>query len=196
MTTDVKVREATEADVDAAVDTLTRALLDYPMTRACLDPDGYAERLTQYHRLFVEGVGLPHGRIWVTDDVSAVALWFPPDMPSDAFAPHAVAFNELAGSKAALTAEYGQAIGMFHPRTPVWLLALAAVDPDRQRQGLGHAVIAPGLATADAAHTPTFVETQDPANVGFYESLGFTTIAELELPHNGPMHYALYRTPR
>jgi predicted N-acetyltransferase YhbS len=78
---------------------------------------------------------------------------------------------------------------------PVWLLALAAVDPDRQRQGLGHAVIEPGLAIADAAHSPTFVETQDPANVGFYESLGFTVIAELELPHNGPMHYALYRPP-
>jgi predicted N-acetyltransferase YhbS len=116
-------------------------------------------------------------------------------MPAEVFAPHAAAFQELAGSRAALTAEYGQAISLFHPRMPVWLLALAAVDPDRQRQGLGHAVIEPGLAIADAAHSPTFVETQDPANVGFYESLGFTVIAELELPHNGPMHYALYRPP-
>jgi ribosomal protein S18 acetylase RimI-like enzyme len=191
----MKVREATESDVDAAVATLTRALVDYPMTRACLDPEGYLERLTEYHRLFVEGIGLPHGRIWVTDDVSAVAVWFPPDMPPEVFAPHAAAFQELAGSRAALTAEYGQAIALFHPRMPVWLLALAAVDPDHQRQGLGHAVIEPGLANADATHTPTFVETQDPANVGFYESLGFTVIAELELPHNGPMHYALYRPP-
>jgi ribosomal protein S18 acetylase RimI-like enzyme len=191
----MKVREATESDVDAAVGTLTRALVDYPMTRACLDPDGYLERLTEYHRLFVEGVGLPHGRIWVTDDVSAVAVWFPPDMPAEVFAPHAAAFQELAGSRAALTAEYGQAIALFHPRMPVWLLALAAVDPDHQRQGFGHAVIEPGLAIADAAHSPTFVETQDPSNIGFYESLGFTVIAELELPHNGPMHYALYRPP-
>ncbi|MEV4262931.1 GNAT family N-acetyltransferase [Kribbella sp. NPDC049584] len=192
----MKVREATESDVDAAVGTLTRALFDYPMSRACLDPDGYEERLTQYHRLFVEGIGLPHGRIWVTDDVSAVAVWFPPDMPADAFAPHAAAFQELTGSRAALTAEYGQAIGLFHPRDPVWLLALAAVDPDRQRQGLGHAVIEPGLAVADAAHSPAFVETQDPANVGFYESFGFTTIAELELPHHGPTHYSMYRAAR
>lgn len=189
----MKVREATTADVDAAVGVLTRALFDYPMTRACLDPDAYADRLTEYHRLFVSAIGLPHGRIWVTDDVTAVAVWFPPDMPPDVFAPHAAAFNELAGSRAALTAEYGQAIGLFHPRTPVWLLALAAVHPDHQRQGLGHAVITPGLAAADAAHSPAFVETQDPANVPFYESLGFTTLAELELPHNGPMHYALYR---
>ena len=189
----MKVREAIAADVDAAVDTLTRALLDYPMTRACFDPDGYVERLTQYHRLFVAGIGLTHGRVWVTDDVNAVAIWLPPNLAADAFAPYAAEFHELAGSRAALTAEYGQAIALFHPRTPTWLLALAAVHPDHQRRGLGHAVIAPGLAMADAANSPTFVETQDPANVGFYESFGFTVIAEMELPHNGPMHYALYR---
>lgn len=189
----MKVREATDADVDGAVDTLTQALLDYPMTRACFDPDGYVERVTEYHRLFVARIGLPHGRVWVTDDVSAVAIWLPPDLPAEAFAPHAAAFQKLAGSRAALTAEYGQAIALFHPRTPAWLLALAAVHPDRQGKGLGHAVIEPGLAVADAAHSPTFVETQDPSNVGFYESLGFTVIAELELPHSGPMHYAMYR---
>lgn len=192
----MKVREATNADVDAAVDTLTQALLDYPMTRACLDPDGYVDRLTQYHRLFVTAIGMPHGRVWVTDDVRAVAIWLPPDLPADAFEPHSKAFREIAGSRAEVTAEYGQAIALFHPRRPSWLLALAAVHPDHQRQGLGHAVIRPGLAVADAAHSPTFVETQDPANVGFYESLGFTVIAELELPHNGPMHYALYRPPQ
>lgn len=151
----MKVREATISDVDDATATLTRALADYPMCRACFDPDGYLDRLAEYHRLFVSAIGLPHGRVWVTDDVSAVAVWLPPDLP-----------------------------------------ALAAVEPDRQRQGLGRAVIEPGLATADAARSPAFVETQDPANVTFYESLGFTVIAELELPHNGPMHYALYRAAR
>jgi GNAT superfamily N-acetyltransferase len=191
----MKVREATVRDVDAAVDTLTQALADYPMSRACFDPDGYVDRLTRFHHLFLTGIGLRHGRVWVTDDVTAVAIWLPPDLPADAFAPYAAAFDEIAGSRATITAEYGQAIGLFHPRVPFWLLALAAVRPDRQGQGRGHAVIEPGLATADAAGTPTFVETQDPANVGFYESFGFTVIAELELPHNGPMHYALYRPP-
>ncbi|MEU8224352.1 GNAT family N-acetyltransferase [Kribbella sp. NPDC048915] len=189
----MKVREATDADVEAAAATLTNALADYPMSRACFDPDGYLERLTEYHRLFVGGVGLPHGRVWVTDDVSAVAVWLPPDLPADAFAPYRERFVGLAGSKASVTTEYGQAISLFHPREPVWLLALVGVEPDRQRQGLGRAVISPGLAVADAAQSPAFVETQEPENVGFYESLGFTVIAELELPHNGPIHYALYR---
>ena len=58
-------------------------------------------------------------------------------------------------------------------------------------KALFHPELRPG--DGRAANSPTFVATQDPANVGFYESFGFTVIAELELPHNGPLHYALYR---
>jgi GNAT superfamily N-acetyltransferase len=189
------VRRATEADVHAAVRTLTRAFEDYPMTRLGLDPDGYLDRLTQYHRIFLTGIGLPHGRVWVTDDVSAVAVWTTPATPPDVFAPHAAELTKLAGSRAALAAECGQAMGIFRPRDPVWLLALVGVDPDRRHQGLGRAVIAPGLAAADAEHSPAFLETQEPANLTFYESLGFVVTAELELPHHGPIHYAMYRPP-
>ncbi|MFI7062260.1 GNAT family N-acetyltransferase [Kribbella sp. NPDC050124] len=192
----MQVRRATEKDVDAAVRTLARAFEDYPMTRMGLDPDHYLDRLTQYQRLFLTRIGLPHGRVWVTSDVSAVAVWTTPATPPHAFAPHADAFKELAGSRAELAAEYEQAMGIFRPREPVWFLALVGVDPDRRSQGLGRAVITPGLATADADHSAAFLETQEPANLGFYESLGFTVIAELELPHRGPIHYAMYRAPR
>ncbi|MGW1342428.1 GNAT family N-acetyltransferase [Kribbella sp. NPDC002412] len=192
----MEVRRASETDVDAAVRTLARAFEDYPMTRMGLDPDHYLDRLTQYQRLFLTQIGLPHGRVWVTSDVSAVAVWTTPATPPNAFAPHADAFKELAGSRAELAAEYEQAMGIFRPREPVWFLALVGVDPDRRSQGLGRAVIAPGLATADADHSAAFLETQEPGNLGFYESLGFTVIAELELPHRGPIHYAMYRPPR
>jgi GNAT superfamily N-acetyltransferase len=189
----MKVRQASDADVDAAVRTLTRAFEDYPMTRMGLDPDNYLDRLTEYHRLFLTGIGLQHGRVWVTDDASAVAVWTTPATPPNAFAAHADAFAQLAGTRAALAAECEQAMGIFRPREPVWFLAVVGVDPDRQFQGLGRAVITPGLAAADAEHSPAFLETQDPANLAFYESLGFTVVAELELPHRGPIHYAMYR---
>jgi GNAT superfamily N-acetyltransferase len=191
----MQVRQASDADVDAAVRTLARAFEDYPMTRMGLDPDNYLDRLAQYQRLFVTGIGLPHGRVWITDDASAVAVWTTPATPPDAFAPHADEFAKLAGSRAAFAKECEQAMGIFRPRDPVWFLALVGVDPDRRHQGLGRAVIAPGLAAADVEHSPAFLETQEPANITFYESLGFTVIAELELPHHGPIHYSMYRPP-
>ncbi|MFI6829724.1 GNAT family N-acetyltransferase [Kribbella sp. NPDC050241] len=190
-----QVRQATVADVEPAVRTLARAFEDYPMTRMGLDPDDYVTRLAQYQRLFLTEIGLAHGRVWVTDDVSAVAIWTTPSTPADVFAPHADAFEALAGSRAALVAEYEQAMGIFRPREPVWFLGLLGVEPDLQHQGLGRAVVAPGLSAADQDRSPAFLETQLPANLPFYESLGFVTVAELQLPHDGPMHYALYRPP-
>ena len=56
-------------------------------------------------------------------------------------------------------------------------------------------MIAPGLAAADEDNSPAFLETQDPANVPFYESLGFEVIAEVDLPRNGPKHWPMHRTP-
>jgi GNAT superfamily N-acetyltransferase len=190
---DRQVRQATVSDIEAAARTLARAFEDYPMTRMGLDPDDYHTRLTQYQRLFLTEIGLAHGRVWVTDDVSAVAVWTTPSTPRDVFAPHAAAFQELAGSRAALAAEYEEAMGIFRPREPIWFLGLVGVDPDLQHQGLGRAVIAPGLSAADQDHSPAFLETQVPGNLPFYESLGFVTVAELQLPHDGPIHYALYR---
>jgi len=190
-----QVRQATASDIESAVRTLARAFEDYPTTRMGLDPDDYLTRLAQYQRLFLTEIGLAHGRVWVTDDVGAVAVWTTPLTPADAFAPHAEEFQRIAGSRAALASEYEQAMGLFRPREPIWFLALLGVDPDLQHHGLGRAVIAPGLSAADQDNSPAFLETQEPANLPFYESLGFVTVAELQLPHDGPIHYALYRPP-
>lgn len=189
----IPVRLAGDADVEPAVRTLVKAFEDYPMTRAGISPDGYLDRLAQYQRLFLSKIGLAQGKVWVTEDCSAVAVWTTPRTPSDVFAPLAGDFLEIAGERAAVAAQYEQAMGMFRPVSPVWFLAIAGVDPGRQGQGLGSAVIAPGLAAADEERSPAFLETQDPANVSFYESLGFEVLAELDLPHNGPKHWAMHR---
>jgi GNAT superfamily N-acetyltransferase len=191
-----RVRLAGAGDVDGAVRTLVRAFEDYPTTRQGLDPDGYLERLAEYQRLFLTAIGLAHGQVWVTDDVRAVAVWTTPATPPAVFAPLAPEFQRIAGTRSAVAAEYEQAMGIFRPREPIWFLGVLGVDPGHQGRGLGRAVLAPGLEAADAADSPAFLETQDPANVGFYESLGFRVLVELDLPHGGPRHWAMRRPPR
>ncbi|HEY0695658.1 MAG TPA: hypothetical protein VGD71_42305 [Kribbella sp.] len=56
-------------------------------------------------------------------------------------------------------------------------------------------MITPGLRASDADGVRAFLETQDPANVPFYESLRFDVLAELDLPDDGPKHLAM-RRPR
>src|SRR5699024_7591743 len=73
------IREATAEDVENAADTLTSAFVDYPFTRHTIDADGHEVRLREFQRLFLAEVGLPHGRVWVSDDLDAVAVWSTPD---------------------------------------------------------------------------------------------------------------------
>ncbi|WP_306363678.1 GNAT family N-acetyltransferase [Nocardia sp. CC227C] len=90
----------------------------------------------------------------------------------------------------------GPVIEAHRPAEPVWGLAVVGVHPDHRGRGLGRAVIAPGLAAADTEHVPAFLETQDPTNVPFYESLGFETIGHVRLPEDGSPHWAMLRPPR
>lgn len=193
---DHQIRPATTDDVEPAVQTLVKAFENYPMTRQLISADDHLDRLARYNRLFLTHIGLPHGRVWVTPNSTAVAVWITPQTPDDAFSSIAAELREISGDRADLASQYGQALGILRPREPVWTLIVVGVDPAHQRQGLGRAVLAPGLAAADADQLPAFLETQDPANVAFYETLGFEVIAELDLPENGPRHWSMYRRAR
>jgi GNAT superfamily N-acetyltransferase len=185
-----EIRIAGQDDIEPAVQTLVKAFEHYPLTLQAISADGYLDRLARYHRLFLTSIGLAHGRVWVAADHSAVAIWTTPATPPDLFAPLAAEFTEISGDRAQVAATYERAMGILRPRGPVWFVG---VDPARQGQGLGRAVITPGLQAADADDVPAFLETQDSANVPFYESLGFDVIGELDLPDNGPKHWAMRR---
>ena len=69
------VRPATPQDVPRAVETLARAFLDYPATRHTLAAENHAARVREAQELLLTRVGLEYGRVWVTEDGSAVAVW-------------------------------------------------------------------------------------------------------------------------
>ena len=58
--------------------TLTIALADSRWTRWALPDDGRMQRLTRLHELDAGHRGVSTGSAWVTDDVTAVAVWEPP----------------------------------------------------------------------------------------------------------------------
>ena len=52
-------------------------------------------------------------------------------------------------------------------------LHFAGCVPEQQGKGLGGAAIRVGLAHADAAHQPCYLETATEANLALYQHLGF-----------------------
>ena len=65
-----------------------------------------------------------------------------------------------------------------HPRTPHWYVAALGVDPALQRRGLGRALIRALCARADADGAFSYLETDRPENVAFYEGAGFSVVRE------------------
>jgi GNAT superfamily N-acetyltransferase len=73
-------------------------------------------------------------------------------------------------------------------------LAILGVDPERQRRGLGSALLAPGLERCDRERLPAYLETGREANLAFYERHGFTVADQVALPR-GPRVWTLTRKP-
>ena len=80
------------------------------------------------------------------------------------------------------------------PPDASWYLGVLATDPDRQRQGLASAAIAPVLERADRDGLGAFLETGAPENLAFYARAGFEVTDEVVLP-DGPTLWGLQRSP-
>lgn len=77
-----------------------------------------------------------------------------------------------------------------------WYLMILGVDPPRQGQGVGGALIQPVLARADVAGLPCYLETNKARNVPFYRRHGFEVVVDADLPGGGPHLWTMLRPPR
>jgi GNAT superfamily N-acetyltransferase len=91
--------------------------------------------------------------------------------------------------------EYERAVDAARTGPPHWYLGVLATRPDRQRQGLASAVLAPVLERADADGIDCCLETSTTTNRAFYGRRGFTQATAVHIA-SGPPTWWLRRTPR
>jgi GNAT superfamily N-acetyltransferase len=73
-----------------------------------------------------------------------------------------------------------------HPKDEHVYLWFLAVDPARQRAGVGRALLARVIEEAEA---PVYLDTSNPDNVPYYAANGFEEIGRRVLPRNTPMWF-------
>jgi GNAT superfamily N-acetyltransferase len=87
----------------------------------------------------------------------------------------------------------------FHKRdVPVrhWYLSILGVDPARQGQGLGGALLQPILSRADEEGVPCYLETGQPKAISFYRKHGFEVVVQDVEPKSGLRFWTFRREPR
>lgn len=168
----------------AAAETLAKAFWNDPLLEVVL-PDE-AKRAT--HAAWFMGmpleIGLRWGEVWAAEDTSAVAVWLTPG--AEVTFPRMLQIGLLrvplklgVDGMRRFMAMLG-ASEPFHKQVegPHWYLLALGTRPDRQGQGLGGALVDAGLAKADAAGVPTYLETATDSNIAFYRKRGFEPLGQ------------------
>ena len=194
----IRVRRADAADLDATSAVLADAFADYAWTRWTVAGDGHRDRIEALQRLVIERIALPYGEVWVAEDergVAGAAIWMVPtsSVPADVQEATAARQSELEGDRHVASARADAACVPLRPARPHYYLGAVGTRCDRQRNGIGTAVLQPLLDRARAEDAIAFLETSDRANVAFYERLGFTVTGEIDVPDGGPHVWAMAR---
>ncbi|MBT2511117.1 GNAT family N-acetyltransferase [Streptomyces sp. ISL-98] len=190
-------KTATVGDAPLISRTLARAFDDDPMMRWFFPDDASREAgLCRYFTTIFTRQYVHHGVCERTE--AAAAFWVPPEAQTKAV-PDAETIQELQnilGDRAPLFRDTVETAAKHTPQQPHWYLAVIGADPAARGQGHGAALLRSGLATADAAGLPAYLESSKPSNLPFYEHFGFTVREELRLPGDGPALWAMWREPR
>jgi ribosomal protein S18 acetylase RimI-like enzyme len=184
----------------AASAVLARAFFDDPAWVWLIpDPDRRGRLLPP---LFRAGFEVTAADVWGTaGEVRGAARWLPPGRPAVRVAAtlRALVTTPLRlGRSTGSFLAYGRSVELM--RTEVargahWYLAGIGVDPEAQRQGIGGALLRPGLDGASRQHLPVVLLTNNEANLSFYGEHGFEVVREGETPKDGPRAWAMVKRP-
>ena len=171
-----------------ASDVLARAFFEDPAWVWLLPDAGRRARLLPW--LFRIGFDVTAADVYVTlGPLLGAARWLPPAL---------VTTPLRLGSATAPFLAYGRAVEQMRAdvaRGPHWYLAGIGVEPSAQRQGVGAALLRPGVDAAAAARIPAILLTNNEANLPFYESSGFAVVRQGRTPENGPKAWAMVKSP-
>jgi len=191
-----QVREAGEM--------LGRAFFDNPMAVYLL-PDE-AERIRPLTWMFDRTTRYCHlyGEVYTTADrPDGAAVWLTPESPpmsrETITAAGMMDMPQQMGTEAfqrlMVMKRYFDELRQRDVPEPHWYLWTLGVDPPRQGQGVGSALLGPVLSRADADGLPCYLEADKAKNVPFYEMHGFEVVEEGDLP-DGFHYWTMKRAPQ
>jgi ribosomal protein S18 acetylase RimI-like enzyme len=195
----------TDSQIPAAATTLAHAFHDDPlMVYAIPDPSERTRLLPDLYARMIR-FGVLTGEVYVTAGaVEGVALWLPPNVKWARENIEASGMHEtptLIGNDA--YQRYREVVGReWQARErdmtdPCWYLFLLGVEPRRQLQGLGSALMRPILERADREKVACYLETENERNVAFYRRQGFDVIVNgEEAGASGVRFWTFSRSPK
>ncbi|WP_406136694.1 GNAT family N-acetyltransferase [Streptomyces sp. NBC_01089] len=194
----VAIRQAGEADREVLVRLLDESFMQDPVSTWVFPDEAHRRNVHgKFLGVFID-VALAEGRVDLTEDHTAMALWLdiPAGVPEGEDDTPAL-MRETADPENERAELVGRLMGEVHPhdRAHAYLLMIG-VKPERQGEGLGTELMAPVLERCDREGIPAYLEASSARSRGLYERLGFVFMGTaVQLP-DGPRMWPMWREPR
>jgi GNAT superfamily N-acetyltransferase len=191
MGNDPTVRRATAGDIPVLAAMLAHAFGADPFfSYLAGDAPERGQRMRDGWRAILRHASSHLAATWTTDDRAGAAVWIPPGRtasgPLDQLR-MLPAFARLTGwgrlREVSAAMETLERRRYRYAPTRHWYLSALGVEPERQGEGIGSALLKPALAEADRDGVPCYLETAVGRNVLLYERHGFDVVEELVLPN-------------
>jgi ribosomal protein S18 acetylase RimI-like enzyme len=182
----MEIRTAEPSDAEAVLDTLTLAFCTDPIVRYWWPKA--SDHLHWYRRLVIAlgERGFDHGTVSVSANFEAAAVWLPPGVEPDPAAGAALA-GSTPVDKDSIGEAFREQMTHFHPTSPHWYLWMIGVDPARQGQGFGSALLKHTLKRCDDEGATAYLESSNPKNVPLYQRHGFEVLGVIQVADVPPM---------
>ena len=197
---DAAPRPAGEADLDAVAGALAAAFDDDPVFNWFVRQDERrAEAIALLLRRGAARALREGGECWLAADGAGAAVW---RLPGAARGPAArdARFEERICGAPDRVRRFGRfraLMAAHHPAAPPHCtLATIGVLPERQRGGVGSALMRAVLERCDRERTPAYLASTRERNLALYARHGFAVRGRFGLPDGGPPIWPMWREPR
>jgi ribosomal protein S18 acetylase RimI-like enzyme len=189
------IKTVMPANADQAVGTVVLAFSADPIARWFYpDSHQYLLHLPSFVRAFA-GKAFEYNSAYQIDGYSGAALWLPPDVHPDE--------NALAGLlQRTIPEEKQQEIFAFieqmdnsHPSDPHWYLPMIGVDPAKQGNGYGAALLKHALERCDNDGKLAYLESSSSKSIPLYQRHGFELLGTIQVGSSPPL-FPMLRKPR
>ena len=189
------IKTATSSDSAAVFDALTLAFCADPVMRWLFPhPSKFLKHFPELMRHFGAN-SFSNASAHYVDGFAGAALWLPPNVTFDADAIGALMLRTVDEKQHADLFTIFNQMPEYHPHEPHWYLAAIGIDPSRQNQGQGAALIQHALRICDRNHESAYLESSNPRNISFYRKHGFEVLATLQAGDAPPLT-PMYRSAR
>jgi len=188
------IKTVTPSSADQAIGTVVLAFSADPVARWFYpDPHQYLLHLPSFVRAFA-GKAFEHNSAYYVDGYLGAALWLPPDIHPDEDALVALLQRTIPEENQQEIFAFIEQMDSSHPSESHWYLPMIGVDPAKQGNGYGSALLKHALERCDGEGKLAYLESSSPKSIPLYQRHGFELLGTIQVGKSPPL-FPMLRKP-